>query len=31
VPVAAQVQMLQWLLFNTQIGNSDAHANNLSF
>jgi serine/threonine-protein kinase HipA len=31
VPAAAQVQMLQWLLFNTLIRNSDAHAKNLSF
>lgn len=31
VPASAQVQMLQWLLFNTLIGNSDAHAKNLSF
>ena len=31
VPAAAQVQMLQWLLFNHLIGNSDAHAKNLSF
>ncbi len=31
VPAAAQVQMLQWLLFNYLIGNSDAHAKNLSF
>jgi serine/threonine-protein kinase HipA len=31
VPAAAQVQMLQWLLFNSLIGNSDAHAKNLSF
>ena len=31
MPVAAQVQMLQWLLFNTLIGNSNAHAKNLSF
>jgi serine/threonine-protein kinase HipA len=30
VPAAAQVQMLQWLLFNYMIGNSDAHAKNLS-
>lgn len=31
VPAVAQVQMLQWLLFNYLIGNSDAHAKNLSF
>jgi serine/threonine-protein kinase HipA len=31
VPASAQVQMLQWLLFNYLIGNSDAHAKNLSF
>ena len=31
VPAAAQVQLLQWLLFNHLIGNSDAHAKNLSF
>lgn len=31
VPAAAQVQMLQWLLFNYMIGNSDAHAKNISF
>jgi serine/threonine-protein kinase HipA len=31
VPALAQVQMLQWLLFNYLIGNSDAHAKNLSF
>jgi serine/threonine-protein kinase HipA len=31
VPAAAQVQMLQWLLFNYLVGNSDAHAKNLSF
>ncbi len=31
VPASAQVQTLQWLLFNTLIGNSDAHAKNLSF
>jgi serine/threonine-protein kinase HipA len=31
VPASAQVRMLQWLLFNTLIGNSDAHAKNLSF
>ena len=30
VPASAQVQMLQWLLFNYLIGNSDAHAKNLS-
>lgn len=31
VPAAAQVTMLQWLLFNCLIGNTDAHAKNLSF
>ena len=31
VPVVAQIQMLQWLLFNYIIGNSDAHAKNISF
>ncbi len=30
VPAAAQVQMLHWLLFNTLIGSSNAHAKNLS-
>jgi serine/threonine-protein kinase HipA len=31
VPASAQVLMLQWLLFNFIIGNSDAHAKNFSF
>jgi serine/threonine-protein kinase HipA len=31
VPASAQVLMLQWLIFNFIIGNSDAHAKNFSF
>lgn len=31
IPASAQVLMLQWLLFNFIIGNSDAHAKNFSF
>jgi serine/threonine-protein kinase HipA len=31
VPASAQVLMLQWLLFNFIIGNSDAHTKNFSF
>jgi serine/threonine-protein kinase HipA len=31
IPAAAQIAMLQWLLFNFLIGNTDAHAKNLSF
>ncbi len=31
VPASAQVLMLQWILFNYIIGNSDAHAKNFSF
>jgi serine/threonine-protein kinase HipA len=31
VPASAQVLMLQWLMFNFIIGNSDAHAKNFSF
>jgi serine/threonine-protein kinase HipA len=31
VPASAHVLMLQWLMFNTLIGNSDAHAKNFSF
>jgi serine/threonine-protein kinase HipA len=31
VPASAQVLMLQWLMFNYIIGNSDAHAKNFSF
>ncbi len=30
-PAKAQVQLLQWLMFNFIIGNSDAHAKNFSF
>ncbi len=31
VPAIAQQQLLSWLLFNYLIGNSDAHAKNISF
>ena len=31
VPAIAQQQLLTWLLFNYLIGNSDAHAKNISF
>jgi len=31
VPAQAQKQLLQWVLFNYLIGNTDAHAKNISF